>query len=89
MAKLLENTVAQTASNATNGILRNATIAVSLKYFSNFWRLLEMPLINCKVELNGQSIVFCLQLVHKMLLMMIMLITLFLLSKTQNYMFLW
>ena len=86
---MLENTVAQTASNAANGILRNAAIAVSLKYLSNFWRLLEMPLINCKVELNGQSIVFCLQLVLKMLLMMMMLITLFLLSKTQNYMFLW
>ena len=28
------------------------TIAVSLKYLSNFWRSLEMPLINCKVELK-------------------------------------
>ena len=27
-------------------------IAVSLKYLSNFWRSLEMPLINCKVELS-------------------------------------
>ena len=27
-------------------------IAVSLKYLSNFWRSLEMPLINCKVELT-------------------------------------
>ena len=27
-------------------------IAVPLKYLSNFWRLLEMPLINCKVELS-------------------------------------
>ena len=26
-------------------------IAVPLKYLSNFWRLLEMPLIKCKVEL--------------------------------------
>ena len=26
-------------------------IAVPVKYLSNFWRLLEMPLINCKVEL--------------------------------------
>ena len=26
-------------------------IAVPLKYLSNFWRSLEMPLINCKVEL--------------------------------------
>ena len=27
-------------------------IAVSLKYLSNFWKLLEMPLIHCKVELS-------------------------------------
>ena len=47
-AKLLGNTVAQ-AINAANGILKNAVIAVPLKYLSNFWRSLEMPLINCKV----------------------------------------
>ena len=35
-AKLLENTVAQSAPNAANGILRNATITVPLKYLSNF-----------------------------------------------------
>ena len=27
-------------------------IAVPLKYLSNFWRSLEMPLINCKVKLS-------------------------------------
>ena len=27
-------------------------IAVPLKYLSNFWRSLEMSLINCKVELS-------------------------------------
>ena len=27
-------------------------IAVPLKYLSNFWRSLEMPLINCRVELS-------------------------------------
>ena len=27
-------------------------IAVPLEYLSNFWRLLEMPLINCKVQLS-------------------------------------
>ena len=27
-------------------------IAVLLKYLSNFWRSLEMLLINCKVELS-------------------------------------
>ena len=29
-----------------------AKIAVPLKYLINFWRSLEMPLINCKVELS-------------------------------------
>ena len=27
-------------------------IFLTLKYLSNFWRSLEMPLINCKVELS-------------------------------------
>ena len=26
-------------------------IMVPLKYLSNFWRTLEMPLINCEIEL--------------------------------------
>ena len=29
----------------------NVEIMVPLKYLSNFWRTLEMPLINCEVEL--------------------------------------
>ena len=33
-----------------DGII-NVEIMVSLKYLSNFWRTLEMPLINCEVEL--------------------------------------
>ena len=37
-AKLLGNTAAQPVPTATNGILKNATIAVPLKYLSNFWR---------------------------------------------------
>ena len=44
-AKLLENTQADN----TNGILKNVTIAVSLKCLSNFWRSLKIPLINCKI----------------------------------------
>ena len=35
-AKLFGSTAAQPASNAANGILKNATIAVPLKYLSNF-----------------------------------------------------
>ena len=32
---------------------------MSLKYLSNFWRPLEMTLINCKVELNLKSTKYC------------------------------
>ena len=39
-AKLSENTVAQDIPNQVNG--KNATIAVPLKYLSNFWRSLEI-----------------------------------------------
>ena len=45
-AKLSENTEADNI----NGILKIATIPVPLKYLSNFWRSLEMPLISRKVE---------------------------------------
>ena len=34
------------------GIKNGVKIAIPLKYLSNFWRSLEMPLINCKVELS-------------------------------------
>ena len=52
---LSENTENQTAPNQANGILKNATIILPLKYLSNFWRSLEIPLINCKVELKLNS----------------------------------
>ena len=45
-AKLLGDTVAQPDPNAANGILEIVTIAVPLKYLSNFCRSLEIPLIN-------------------------------------------
>ena len=32
-----------------NGRKNGVKIAVPLKYLSNFWRSLEMPLINCKI----------------------------------------
>ena len=41
-----------TAGEGANGILTKETVAVPLKYLSNFLKLLEMPLINCKVELK-------------------------------------
>ena len=54
-AKLLENT----EINGANRILKNAIIAVLLKYLSNFWKTLEMPLINCKVELKLKWTKYC------------------------------
>ena len=35
-----------------NGTKNGVKIAIPLKYLSNFWRSLEMQLINCKVELS-------------------------------------
>ena len=37
----------QTGDNGT----KNVEIMVPLKYLSNFWRALEMPLINCEINL--------------------------------------
>ena len=34
-----------------NGGTMNVEIIVPIKYLSNFWRTLEMPLINCEVNL--------------------------------------
>ena len=34
-----------------DGETNNVEIMVPLKYLSNFWRTLEMPLINCEIEL--------------------------------------
>ena len=44
-ASLIGNTEANEPKNGVK-------IAVPLKYLSNFWRSLERPLINCKVELS-------------------------------------
>ena len=53
--KLLGNKVA----NGANGILINPTIAAPLKYLSTFCRSLEMPLINCKIELKLKWTKYC------------------------------
>ena len=44
----------QTAANNNNGNIAgrvDVEIMIPLKYLSNFWRSLEMPLIDCEVEL--------------------------------------
>ena len=47
--KYKANLIGNTENNGTkNGV----KIAIPLKYLSNFWRSLEMPLINCKIELS-------------------------------------
>ena len=35
-----------------NNVIENVEIVVSLKHLSNFWRTLDMPLINCEVFLT-------------------------------------
>ena len=44
----------QTAADNNNGNIAgrvDVEIMVPLKYLSNFWRTLEMPLVNCEIEL--------------------------------------
>ena len=48
--------IGNTENNGTKSVVK---IAVPLKYLSNFWRSLEMPLINCKVELSLNCIQNC------------------------------
>ena len=51
-ASIIDNTEA-------NGTKNRVKTAVPLKYLSNFWRSLEMPLINCKTELSLNLIENC------------------------------
>ena len=48
-----------TVAYGTNRILRNTTTIVPLKYLSNSWRSLEIPLINNKVELKHKWTKHC------------------------------
>ena len=43
----------------TNGTKKGVKIAIPLKYLSNFWRSLKIPLINCKIELSLKWIENC------------------------------
>ena len=40
-----------TGKTNDDGDIENVKVMIPLKYFSDFWRTLEMPLINCAVEL--------------------------------------
>ena len=46
-----------------NGNTKNTKIVVSLKYLSNFWRTLEIPLINCEVNLQLTCATDCVKLI--------------------------
>ena len=47
------------AVNNTNSSVKNTEINVPLKYLSNFWRSIELSLINCKVYLELNWIKDC------------------------------
>ena len=54
--KYKANLITNTESDGTK---KRVKIAVPLKCLSKFWRSLEMPLINCKVELSLKWIENC------------------------------
>ena len=46
-------------STPNNNNILDADVAVPLKYLSNFWRSLDLPLINCEIELDLRWIKNC------------------------------
>ena len=50
-AKSFKSKVKITGKTPNNGNENDVEIMVSLKYLSNFWRPLAMPLLNCEVSL--------------------------------------
>ena len=48
----LKGNVTEVAGNAAGVRRLNVKVVVPLKHLSNFFRSLEMPLINCKIKLN-------------------------------------
>ena len=47
----IESKIEITINTPANCNRKDVEIMVSLKYLSNFWRTLEMPLINCEINL--------------------------------------
>ena len=50
--KYKSNLIGDTDADEANRRKESVKISVPLKYLSNIWRSLEMPLTNCKVELS-------------------------------------
>ena len=59
MIMLLHLNINRIGNTENNGTKHGVKIAVPLKHLSNIWRSLEMPLINCKVELSLKWIENC------------------------------
>ena len=51
-SKSFKSKIKITGKTPNNGNEKDVEIMVPLKYLSNFWRTLEMPLINCEVSLT-------------------------------------
>ena len=51
--------IGNTEGDGANGILKHTTLTVPLKYLSNFWRSLEIPLISYEVELKLKWTKYC------------------------------
>ena len=49
--KSFKSKVKITGKTPNDGNIKNVEIIVPLKYLSNFWSTIEMPLINCEVNL--------------------------------------
>ena len=50
--KYKSNLIGNTVADEANIKKEDVKIVVSLKYLSNFWRTLQIPLINCKFKLS-------------------------------------
>ena len=50
--KYKSSIIGESTAVNNNRVFENVKIAVPLKYLSNFWRSLEMLLINCKIHLE-------------------------------------
>ena len=61
----LKSKIKITRQTPADGNTKNVEIVVPLKYYSNFWRTLEMPWINCEISLDLiglKTVLFRLQL---------------------------
>ena len=52
ISKSFKSKIKITGKTPNDGNEKDVEIMVTLKYLSNFWRTLEMPLINCEVSLT-------------------------------------